>query len=187
MIDRAPMTVFAGVALVLVLAGSGTGASGGASSPQDDAPSRTMQWLMLPADLPEHFEIDVRLDGVFHTLVLKRHSLRASGFRVRAHLSDGSTADKVPPVPATYRGSIAGETGTSVIADLGREGLNARLVSDGRLSWTIRGLPGEDRSSPGKALIVQLSRPSETSRAFRPSLPRSAMTDVPVSPAIEPR
>ena len=72
-----PRTVSAGVALVFFIAGSGTGASGGASGPQDDAASRTMQWLMLPAGLPEHFEIDVRLDGVFHTLVLKRHSLRA--------------------------------------------------------------------------------------------------------------
>ncbi len=133
----------AGVALILVLAGSTTVVSGDAS--------RTTQRLVLPADLPEHFEIDVRLDGIFHTLVLERHSLRAGGFRVRAYLNDGRTVDVAPPVPATYRGSIAGETGTSVIADLGQEGLNARLVSDGGPTWTIRALPGEDRSS-GAAL-----------------------------------
>ena len=51
-----------------------------------NAASPTTQRLMLPADLPEHFEIDVRLDGVFHTFVMERHSLRAPGFRVRAYL-----------------------------------------------------------------------------------------------------
>ena len=45
-----------------LLAASQAPASPDYEAPEDDAASRTTQRLMLPADLPEHFEIDVRLD-----------------------------------------------------------------------------------------------------------------------------
>ena len=105
------------------------------------------QRLLLPADLPEQFEIVVQIDEAQHSLLLRRHSLRAPGFRTRAFLPNGETIEVAPPAVATYRGSIAGDTQAVVIADLRGEGIHARIVYPNGANWTIRPLPGGDRSS----------------------------------------
>lgn len=120
-----------------------------AAHPDLGSSTVTTQRLLLPANLPERFDVVVRLDGVRHTLHLERHLLRAPAFRSRAYLADGRTVEITPPAPATYRGWVVGGPRMPVVADLRPEGLNARVfsLSGGGPTWTIEGLPGEDRSS----------------------------------------
>jgi hypothetical protein len=101
----------------------------------------SMGQLVLPAGLPEDFEIMVEYESVPQILHLQRHSLRAPGFRVRIQQADGKIVEVVAPAPTTYRGFIEGQPDSLVAASLLPAGLTATVVErDGR-NWYIEPLP----------------------------------------------
>ena len=97
--------------------------------------------LDVPADLPEDFAVDIKLDGASASLVLQRHSLRGPSFRVRMQTGDGSRS-VVPPPVCTYRGTLAGQPESTVAASLIKGQLFATVFLKGEARWTIQPLGG---------------------------------------------
>ena len=97
--------------------------------------------LDLPPGSPDAFALPLTVDGAPTTLELERHSLRAPGFTLEAWAPAGASA-VAPPPPSTYRGRLAGLTGTVALASLGPDGLRVRLEADLGLDWCI--LPARD-------------------------------------------
>jgi hypothetical protein len=83
--------------------------------------------------------ISVPLDGHRYELVLRPHSLRAANFRLLVQRADG-VHDETPPLPATWRGYIRGETGSVVVASLSREGIAASVRNSEGQRWSVQPL-----------------------------------------------
>jgi hypothetical protein len=129
----------------------------GAAERASDAPASTLQSLALPADLPERFEVAVRLGDRDHTLRLTRRSLRAPGFTVRAWQADGREIAIEPPPPATYRGEVVGMPSSAVAADLRAGGLAADVFEGTRLLAEIRPTGGGTRTGGASLHDVRTS------------------------------
>ena len=87
----------------------------------------------LPNDLPDAFDVAVERSGVPMVLRLERRSVRAAGFVLLVYRADGSLEPVPPPPPATYRGVVDGDPGSTVVASLSPRGLSA-LFSGGSSS-----------------------------------------------------
>lgn len=96
----------------------------------------------------ERIRVGVDLPGAPIVLDLEPYSVRAASFEARAQLDDGSWV-VLPPEPVrTYRGTIASDPGSVVVASMLDEGLHARLrLSDGEEFWVeplVEHMPGMD-------------------------------------------
>ena len=92
----------------------------------------------LPAVGAEAFETVVVVNGLAHEVALRRHSVRAPGFRVVLAGENGAIEEIVPPPPATYRGTVVGAPGSLVAASLVDGQLTAfAVMPDGR-GWSIQ-------------------------------------------------
>ncbi len=96
----------------------------------------------LPRGLPPRFEVRVEREGVAQWLSLEQRSVRAEDFLLLAYRRDGSLETLTPPPPSTYRGVVAGEEGSLVVASLSPLGLSAHIFMPGGDDWTVEPLRG---------------------------------------------
>ncbi|MFN0242520.1 MAG: LamG-like jellyroll fold domain-containing protein [Planctomycetota bacterium] len=107
-----------------------------ALTPIGTGSSEHVQLGDLPAGRPDAFVVSVDRAGSVRDLVLARHDLRAHG----AVLRIGGSALHGAELPASrvYRGSVAGDPGSTVLARLADDGLHARVIEGGGETWSIR-------------------------------------------------
>ena len=91
--------------------------------------------------------ISVPFDGHRYELVLRPHSLRAANFRLLVQRADG-IHEETPLVPATWRGYIRGETGSTVIALVSREGITASVRDSAGQRWSMQPLSRSVSAAP---------------------------------------
>ncbi len=111
---------------VLCLVPQALRVSAAEAEPRSGALERRFE-LTLPASLPEVLTIAIPLETGSLALELERHSLRAPGAFVRVVGEAGETRDHEPPLPTTYRGSVRGDSGSTVCASLLPAGLSATI------------------------------------------------------------
>lgn len=93
--------------------------------------------LNLPEQLPEELRIKVVLGGQDVNLVLERHSIRASTFRVAFRQKDGSFVDVVAPPPSTYLGYVVEEPERVALACLTSAGLKVKANGGGKYDLVV--------------------------------------------------
>ncbi len=101
----------------------------------------TLQGLK-PLATPGELQISLLLEGAPHQIVLRKHSLRAPGFRVRVQQSDGALHDMEVPDSETYRGYVAGYGSSRVSASIteGRVRAVVCLGDPNDSTWVIEPL-----------------------------------------------
>ncbi len=112
-----------------------------------------LQTLPLAESLQRPFTLELVLDGARVTLELAPHSVRAEGFELRVEDAHGAIETPAPALPATYRGTIAGQPLSRVAAGRVAKGWKLLVVAaDGR-AWYAQPLA---EVVPGAALGVHL-------------------------------
>ena len=127
-----------------------------------------VQRLALPraVSAPDTFDVEVRFAGERRRLVLRRHALRAPDARVRVWGADGLEREVAAPPSTVYRGSVAGEPGSVVLASFFDGELTA-TVHTGRPEapgWTIE--PAADGSGRYAVREVDHAHPEGPAEAF---------------------
>jgi len=90
----------------------------------------------LPGGSPERFTVVVQRGGEPVHLELRRHPVRGPGSRLLVHGPYGYEEQELPP-SRTYRGGVAGDPGSTVIASLGHDGLRAEVLTGDGGSWAL--------------------------------------------------
>jgi len=150
---RSPLAVcLLFVSLPLALAASVPGGQGLEDRVRMEVGVEDFSFIDLDLPEPSRDSFTVRLvhEGRERALFLRRHSLRAPGFRVRVYQGDGSTTEVSPPAPRTYRGIVVGEPESAVMARFDARGLSGTILSPGARPLVIRPLseiaPGAEPS-----------------------------------------
>ena len=98
-------------------------------------------------------EIDVELGGSSRHLLLRPHSLRSAGYRLRVF--DGTSLHEVtPPATATVRGEIVGDFASVVAGSVTPDGLLLRIEAGDRSVWWIRPPPLDGPQLHASAHVV---------------------------------
>ncbi len=97
---------------------------GGIGAPGADRRD-ALQTLAVPMEGAGGFGVDVVIEERAYRLELRRHSVRANGFRVLEVRGDGSIIELAPERVTTYRGGVVGVEGSVVAGWLSPEGLHA--------------------------------------------------------------
>lgn len=113
----------------------------------------------LPGDLPVAFDAVVERAGVPTVLRLERRSVRADGFVLLAYRADGSLEPVPAPPPATYRGVVDGDPGSTVVASLSPRGLSAHVWPSSGEVWVVEPLLGTRRGMPREAHASRTLQP----------------------------
>ncbi len=104
-----------------------------------------MKQLLIPADLPEEFCIDVEHEGLMKRLRLRKHSFRGPNFKVIAHQAGGIITELDPGPVRTYIGQVEGQEDTLVGGILSRRGgLQVSIHSHTRPTWHITPLQEDE-------------------------------------------
>ena len=141
---RSPLSVFLLSALSLLPAAQASRVERGRSISVSARAQHAPQPVLgdLPGDLPERFEVRVKHGSEPVLLILERHALRRPGARVRVHGTKGALGaafgERELPAVRTYRGHLAGDPASTVLASLGTEGLSAEVLSGSGEAWSIR-------------------------------------------------
>ena len=98
--------------------------------------------LDVPASAPAVLTLDLIIEGCPRTLVLARHSLRTSDFRVRVQSAHGAWRESPAPPCNTYRGRLADDPSSHAAASI-RNGTLFALLSTEERAWAIQPLPNE--------------------------------------------
>lgn len=103
------------------------------------APGRApAEALELPEGLPEAFSVvPTGPDGRAQALELRRRSLRADDFRVRAWSAEAGYRQVPAPPVRTYQGIVAGDPDSVVGASLGPDGLTATVFPSTGTPWRV--------------------------------------------------
>lgn len=105
-------------------------------------------------ELPAELRVPILRDGETRVLLLRRHSVRAPGFRLLIQGRGGELLDATPPPVRTYRGVVEGEPGSDVAATLRPSGLSASILPLDRREWKVRPLGELLEGAPPGAHIV---------------------------------
>lgn len=119
-----PNHMLTSIALAAALTPIGTGSS------------EHVQLGVLPAGRPASFVVSVDRAGSVRDLVLARHDLRADGAVLRIGGAELRGAEL--PASRVYRGVVAGDPGSTVLARLADDGLHARVLEGDGETWSIR-------------------------------------------------
>lgn len=138
-----------GILTVVALSLTGVASSLHAGEPIDPVAKATLQEMFDVADLSVHFVdvpetleptelVVVPLDGVDHTLVLERHSMRSPDFVATINGNEVIEA----PEPRTFLGEVAGIPESVVVASLLPGGeLRAIIEIDEEYQWGVQMVP----------------------------------------------
>ncbi len=133
--------------------------------------------------------IAVELDGRMVTLDLVPWSVRAPGFRVHVQEADGVLRTVVPPPAATWRGTVAGEPGSRVIAAMVAGALQASVLLPGRDGdetrwWSIASARSVVPDAAPDLMVVarEDDRPSPGGTCAVEGKPEPRATMVPATP-----
>jgi hypothetical protein len=114
----------------------------------------TEQQVVLPQGLPPELVIDIKLDGVPHTLHLHAQSLRAASFQLRVQGAGGLIETVESPPPCTYRGEVVGERGGRAAASIMGGSLVAMIRADDGTVWGVQPMHVVDADAPPTAHLV---------------------------------
>ncbi len=119
-----------------------------------DAPC-TLLTLDPPRDPGEGCELVVPYNGHVQRLLLEPHSLRAPSFRLRVQDATGRLVDVDPPPVTTYRGHVADDPDSRVVASIvgGQIVAEVRALDDEDSAWAIMPF---DRIVPGSPARTHL-------------------------------
>ncbi len=133
--------------------------------------------------------LNVVLDGRPVTLNLVAWSVRAPGFRARVQAADGSLQTVAPPPPATWRGTVAGEPGSRVVASLVDGALQASVLLPGRDGeetqwWSISSARGVVPDAAPELMVVarEVDLPSPGGTCAVEGEPAPRATTAPATP-----
>lgn len=104
----------------------------------------------------QELHVDMRFGEQDYQLILQRCSLRAPGFRLWVQQQGGKLIEVEPPLPATYRGYVAGISGSHVTASQ-RDGLleaTVQLGSGREKTWLIKPVVGILPNQPSQQHII---------------------------------
>ncbi|MCP3904868.1 MAG: hypothetical protein GY715_14675 [Planctomycetes bacterium] len=147
-----------------------------ASTPADTG----IQVLDLPLGTPTSLQLTVVRDDHPVHLELHRHSMRGEHARVRVYCADGSYTLVEPPSPATYRGVIADQPETAVVAHLRPDGVVATVFPPDGNPWTIRPSGDEPgRHAVGRPIATEPFACGVTTPSAAPPEPHAPAADGP--------
>jgi hypothetical protein len=95
-----------------------------------------LQKLALPVDGIDQFEIEVQLGESQERLTLRRHDMRAAGYKLLVHDENG-IHEAEPGVVSTYRGTVVGDEGSVVAASLRNGQVEAVIYMGDGERWGI--------------------------------------------------
>lgn len=152
------------VLAVAALLMSGVATSLHASEPVDPVTMATLQemldvselvveYVSVPEALQDQEKVVVPLDGIDHTLVLERHSLRSPDFVATINGNEVIEA----PEPRTYLGAVAGIPESTVVASLLPDGeLRAIIEVDENFRWGVQMVPASLGLEEGMHAVFRL-------------------------------
>jgi hypothetical protein len=134
----------------------------------------------------------VVLDGRPVTLNLVARSVRAPGFRVRVQTADGTLRAVPPPPPSTWRGTVADEPGSRVVASMVAGSLHASVLLPGHDGgetqwWSVSSARNVVPGAASDLMVVgrEVDLPSPGGNCAVEGKPTERVTTVPVTPALQ--
>ncbi len=94
----------------------------------------------LPTDLPAHIEFSVPINGGASTIILDKTSIRGDRFKVLVDTGNGVLTEVASPAIRTYKGTLAGRPGTSVVGSLLPTGFSGTIQLEDQTTWAVQPL-----------------------------------------------